>query len=204
MSAIEIAAPTQGDVQRAFLEMLPQVEKQLRYEFRRLRPEAAAEAVQEGVAVAFQSFVRLQQQGRTDVASAGSLAHYAARRVRAGRKVGSSLNVRDPLSRYAQRRQGITVHWLDQPRLECGQWIEAAIADRKTPIPERVALRVDLPEWLGGLSRRIRRIAKDLAIGFTTGDVAQKYGVSSGRVSQIRQELFRSWEQFHWNGPPAV
>jgi hypothetical protein len=35
-----------------------------------------------------------------------------------------------------------------------------------------------------------------LARGFTTCEAARKYGVTAGRVSQIRRELASSWAQF--------
>ena len=200
MNATDCVPPRSGpqNWQAEFVAMLSTIEAQLRREFRHLGPEAAGEAVQEGVAGSFAAFIRLQQKGRAADAYPGVLARFAARQVRAGRRVGGSLNISDPLSRYAQRRKGIQVKRIDRRCTGSGAWIEAAVADRRTSIPDRVALRVDVPQWLHGLSRRMRRIAKDLAIGFTTGEAADKYGVTAGRISQIRRELYRSWERFHW------
>jgi len=41
-----------------------------------------------------------------------------------------------------------------------------------------------------------RQIAKLLAKGETTGATARKFGLSAGRVSQLRGELERSWQVF--------
>jgi hypothetical protein len=51
----------------------------------------------------------------------------------------------------------------------------------------------------------LRRIAKTLANGERTGDVARKFGLSDGRISQIRKELAASWQSFLGETPaPAV
>jgi hypothetical protein len=39
----------------------------------------------------------------------------------------------------------------------------------------------------------MRAIAKDLAFGLTTKEVAKKYGLSAGRISQLRRALADSW-----------
>ena len=191
-------APSAGEWQNDFLTMLPRIETQLRRQFRGLGPEAAEEAVQEGVANCLQAFVSLHRKNRREDAYPSVLARFAAQQVGAGRKVGSSLNADEPLSEYAQRKRQFYEVQVDRLSVEAGKSIEAAIADRYVSIPERVALRIDMPRWLQGLSRRMRQIAKDLAIGCTTTEVAAKYGVTAGRISQIRRELYRSWQEFHW------
>jgi hypothetical protein len=182
-----------------FAALLPGIGRQLHYDFSRLGREAAEEAVQEGIANCLQAFVRLQQQNRAEDAKASSLARFAARQVRSGRTVGSRLNSHDPLSRYAQIKNGLRVNRFESAELSHS--IEEALVDRRTSIPQRVALRIDLPSWLGTLSRNLQRIASDLALGFSTGEVAAKYGLTAGRVSQIRRELYKSWHEFHLSHP---
>jgi hypothetical protein len=46
------------------------------------------------------------------------------------------------------------------------------------------------------LPRDYRMIASTLATGETTKNVAKRFRVSPGRVSQIRRELFNSWNRF--------
>ena len=41
-----------------------------------------------------------------------------------------------------------------------------------------------------------RQIARDLALGETTGEVARKFRLSAGRISQLRRWLCEHWEQF--------
>lgn len=61
---------------------------------------------------------------------------------------------------------------------------------------------VDFTAWLQTLPRRFRQIAKTLAVGETTSNVARKFRMSPGRVSQVRRELKQSWEAFR--GEPAL
>jgi hypothetical protein len=56
---------------------------------------------------------------------------------------------------------------------------------------------IDYQTWLKqyGNSRK-RRIAEALSVGSTTQEVARQYGVSDGRISQMRREYERDWEKF--------
>lgn len=49
--------------------------------------------------------------------------------------------------------------------------------------------RIDFAEWRATLSSRLQAIADALASGETTQDVASRFHVSEGRISQIRREL---------------
>jgi hypothetical protein len=42
----------------------------------------------------------------------------------------------------------------------------------------------------------MKQIARDLAFGFSTSEVAKKYGVTAGRISQLRRILESSWTDF--------
>lgn len=74
--------------------------------------------------------------------------------------------------------------------------MEAVVEDHHTPVPDQVAFRCDFPAWLKNLSVRNRRIAQALAVGHSTGEVAKRFGVSAGRISQMRREMHRSWQEF--------
>jgi hypothetical protein len=58
-------------------------------------------------------------------------------------------------------------------------------------------VRIDFGDWLRALGVRRRRIAETLAEGETTSVTAAKFGVSLGRISQLRRELHDDWERFH-------
>ena len=183
--------------QDAFLAKLPKIESQLSYAFRHLPPaEEREEAMQEGVANCLVRYEQLVRHRRTGVATHSSLAQFGIRQIRCGRTVATRLNIHEPLSAYAKLRKGIRVKRLDQCSREGDQWIEAVVEDRRAPIPEQVALRLDLRSWFGGLARRTRLIARDMALGWRTGELARKYRLSPARISQLRGELYDSWRTF--------
>ena len=73
---------------------------------------------------------------------------------------------------------------------------------RKEPVPDQAAFRCDFPAWLATHSLRNRRIAEALAVGHSTSEVARRFRVSAGRVSQLRGELRASWLEFHRGKSP--
>jgi DNA-binding NarL/FixJ family response regulator len=146
----------------------------------------------------------LAEKGKQGVAYATPLARFAIKQVRAGRQVGGRLNVRDPLSKHAQLQKGIKVQRLHRYRRETDEWIEVMVEDRRTPIPDQVAFRIDVSAWFALLPLRQCKIARDLALGWRTGDLARKHKLSAGRISQIRRELYRSWQRMHETGSAAV
>jgi hypothetical protein len=187
--------------QAGFLTMLPTIRQQLRFAFRDLTTEEREEAVAETTASAAIVYARLFQLGKTDVAYPSALARFAAAQYRSGRRVGNRLNVNDVMSRYAQRRRGIHVERLDKFDLEQG-WKEVFVEDRSCTPAELAASRIDFDDWLRGLSAKRRRIAATLAAGESTIGAARKFGLSPGRISQLRRELDEDWRAFH--GEPVA
>ncbi len=179
-----------------FLEMLPRIRRLAHRAFHRFRPELRDELVQEVEASAFCTFVALVHRGKADVAYATPLANYAIRQVIAGRQVGTKSNRRDVLSPTAHADYGIVVERLDMFDEEQGEWRAALVEDRRATPADIAAARIDVATWLRSLTQRNRRIAKALARGETTSDVAQQFELSSARISQIRDELKTSWESF--------
>jgi hypothetical protein len=173
--------------------MLPAIRRHLRVVFRRLDPEARAEAVQEGVCNAMIAYVRLHERGKLEKAYPSPLAKYAARQVWDGRKVGGSLNVKDVSSGYCQRLKHVVLERLDKWDRDEG-WLEIVIEDRSATPADVARVRLDFAAWLKTLPRRDRKVALELARGDRTGEVARKYDLSEGRISQLRRELHLSWE----------
>jgi hypothetical protein len=124
------------------------------------------------------------------------LATYAIKQVRAGRRTGNKLNVRDVSSPYCQQRKRVRVERLDHYDVDEGGWKELVVEDRRATPADVAATRIDFSDWLKSLKPRVRRIAKTLATGETTTNVARKFAVSQARVSQIRRELKDAWEMF--------
>lgn len=177
--------------QRSFLELLPEIERRLRRAFHELTGDAKDEALQEATCHACRAYARLAQQKRGRVATAKSLARFAVRQFHAGRRVGHSMNINDVCSDYCQRRRGLRVQRLDL------SWQDMLIEDHTVTPAELAASRIDYPAFLDRLSARNRLIAETLASGEATSQVAKRFGISFGRVSQLRRELYLAWQQFH-------
>jgi|SRR3954468_24847334 hypothetical protein len=182
--------------QESFLNLLPIIQRSLRYQFRFLRTYAREEAMQNALAISAIAYARLYAQGRAHVANAYSLARYSGRQHRSGRIAGGHLNAKDAVSRCAAVSRGLKVmrlHGLDPQNCS---WIDAILEDKRASIPDVVATKLDMRAWLRTLPIRTRRIARDLAQGCCTAEAAQKHSLSPGRISQLRRELEHSWSSF--------
>jgi hypothetical protein len=179
-----------------FLTLLPQIQEQARFAFRDEKIEQRQELIAEVVANCWVAFVRLVERGLMDVVYATPLAQYAVRQVRDGRRVGAKLNVHDVSSRYAQRTNHFRVERLDHVDNEDQEWREVLIEDRRAGPSETAAARVDISAWFDTLPAHKRRVAETLARSETTKATARRFGVSSGRISQMRRELESTWHEF--------
>ncbi len=177
--------------------ILPAVETVARNRFRNLPAVEREEGQAEAVATAMLLFVRLVRRGKNPIVFAGRLAQVAVLRVLAGRLVSTPDNNRDVLSRFARQLRGIQVESLDaRQHAPSGVWQEIVIEDRRSTPAETAACRIDVGAWLAGMTSRRRAIAESLAAGYRTEEVAEKFNLSSGRVSQLRREFEASWRAF--------
>ncbi len=184
------------DWQTGFTEMLPELEPRLRRAFRHLDAEAREDATQIGIVHCLLAYISLVEQGREQTVRPSSLAWVAKLQVSRGREAGCPMNSLEPLSRYAQLRRGIRAEPLQTRDMCHGKWVDSMVLDKRASVPDLVAARMDVRAWLATLSQRTRRIAKDLAYGFSTAETARKYGVTAGRISQLRRTLEQSWAAF--------
>ncbi|MEX0643438.1 MAG: hypothetical protein WD468_12090 [Pirellulales bacterium] len=196
------AEPCPPPWQQRFLMLLPTIRRHAEIRFRTLGQEARAEMIQETIARTVLDYVRLVERGKENVGSAGSLSRFAVAQVRQGRRVGGQLNARDITSEYCRRRTNRSrVSLTDQD--ESASWRDALMEDRQSTPADLAAMRIDIAEWLATLSGRDRRIAETLAKGETTIGAARIFGISPGRVSQLRRELCRKWHAFHRQPVPG-
>jgi hypothetical protein len=201
MIAVARTCDSTSSAEDRFLELLPTIRRVARIAFRGWGAEAREDAVAEIIANSFAAFARLVARGKVDVAFGTALARYAIRQFHGGRRVGNRFTVRDVMSPAAQRRRGFAVERLDHVDPDTGEWIEAVVDDASTPVADQAAFRCDFPTWLRQQNCRNRRITEALALGHTTADVARRFRVSAARVSQLRRELYDSWNQFHGEAP---
>jgi hypothetical protein len=182
--------------------IMPVVQVCARIRFRDLPHVEQEEAVAEAVAAAMISFVRLVERGKNPVAFAGSLARVAVLRVFAGRLSGSADSSRDVLSRRARQEHGFSVASLDAPADKTDDvWKNVLVESRKTTPADIAASRIDFAEWLGRMSNRRREIAEALAAGYRTEEVAERFNLSHGRISQLRRVFEDSWREFQRESP---
>jgi len=67
------------------------------------------------------------------------------------------------------------------------------VADRQTPVPDQVAIRVDGGRWLASLQSRDKKMIEVLAAGERAVKVARRFGISPARLSQLRKQWADSW-----------
>lgn len=189
-------------LQARFLNILPRLEAHARIYFRHVRCWAhRADCIAETVALSWRWFVGLAARGKDATQFPTVLAGYAARAVRSGRRLGGQERARDAMSPVAQQRHGFVVGKLPDIATESSNPLAEALADNtQTPPPEAAAFRVDFPAWTGTYSRRRRRMIHDLARGERTMDVARRFGLSPGRVSQLRRAFADDWTTFCGDG----
>jgi hypothetical protein len=181
---------------REFLDLLPAIRRHARICFRHLGEEAREEAIQAALAHAWVGFKRLAQRDRIQAAFATPLARYAVARVWAGRDVGSRVNRNDVTSIGLRRRKRICIERLAEIHEHDPSWKEILIEDRRASPADVAATKIDFQSWLSSLPSHLRLIAETLATGEETSVAACRFGVTPGRVSQVRRELQRAWRRF--------
>ncbi len=170
--------------------MLPAIRKQANFAFRKMRPERRENAVGEVVCAVCVAFARLVAQGKANVACPSALTRFAVKQFRSGRRLGCKLNIKDVSSTHCQLQKHIKLGRLDRQDRETGEWEEILLEDRRAGPAATAAARIDVHDWFQRMRPRDRRIAQTLAIGERTLDVAKRFKISAGRVSQKRQEFY--------------
>jgi hypothetical protein len=189
-----------AELQSSFLTtILPQLQKYGRIAFRHfLDPDRKEDALAEMVALAWQWCLRLNRKGKDPTLFPTPLAVFAAKAVMAGRRLCGQDKKYEVLSPWAQRQQGFRVQTLPAENLgrEDDPSLEALHDNTTTPPPEQAAFRIDFPAWVRTHTRRRRQIIRDLMMGERTGAISHKFGLSPGRISQMRRELMKDWERY--------
>jgi hypothetical protein len=184
-------------LQLAFLSILPRIERHGRVCFRTRSWHDQQEAISEMVALCWKWFLRLAERGKDATRFPSVLATFAARAVYNGRRLAGTCKAKDALSPVAQRRHGFAVGRLpDVSTLNGNPLFDALHDNTRSPVADQVAFRFDFPAWLATLGARNRNIAQDMAQGHRTGELADAYGLSPARVSQLRREFHCDWQSF--------
>jgi hypothetical protein len=181
-----------------FLAILPRIQRHGQIAFRHVRcPTRREEALAEMIALAWQWCLSLARRGKDPRRFPLALATYAARAVQAGRRLCGQEKANDALSPRAQQRHDFTIHSLPDGSSLAGNVLDEALHDNtQTPVPDQVSFRLDFPAWLCTYSERNRQVIRDLMSGQRTMEVSRKYGLSPGRISQLRRQFMQDWERF--------
>jgi len=199
------------DLHTAFLHIAPRIALHGRVSFRGLKcPDTREDCICEMLALAWRWFLRLIDLGKNPLEFPTAIADFAARAVKAGRRLRGKHKGKDVMNPLAQQRHHFVVErW---PSSTCrsheeryanphGQQAQDSFEERlrdntQTPVPEQVVFRLDFRSWVCSRSERDRRIIEDLLLGERTLDVANRRGLSPARISQLRREFMVSWRLF--------
>ena len=188
--------PTSGHWQSDFLAVLPAVRTHAQICFRRLPACHRAEATAATIARAFVDYGALARRRKLSRAYPSTLASYAVKEVRGQRQVGGHLATRDVMSPIAQQRHRFVVRSLTPWSPTEEGWADLVLESRRVSPADQACFNVDFREWFKQWPQRHRGIINALAAGHGTKTVAHRFGVSEPRISQLRREFQRSWEQF--------
>jgi hypothetical protein len=194
-------------LQATFLNsIMPKVVAHGRVSFRHIRcRNQKEELLAEMTGLCWKWHLRLAERGKDAARFPTALATFAARAVRCGRRLAGMDRAKDVLSPQAQQRQGFAVGKLPDCSALDGSPLDEALHDNtKSPPDEQAAFRIDFPAWRATHAERDRRVLDDLMLGERTLDVAGKYGLSPGRVSQLRRQFLRDWRRYVSEPPPVV
>ena len=184
-----------------FLSILPKIRTHARIYFRHVKCHCRkADFIAEAIALAWKWFVRLTKKGKDACQFPSTLATFAAKAVRNGRRITGQLKPNDVHSERAQQMRGFSVSKLPEfSTLNPNPLSDALIDNTQSPVPDQVQFRCDFPEWLLTHTRRDRTLAVEMAKGERTSALAHRFKISPARVSQVRRHLHDSWEQFTSN-----
>jgi hypothetical protein len=192
-----------------FLALVPRIETHAQVCFRGIKcPVTKEDRVAECVALAWKWFVRLTERGKDPFEFPVAFACLVARAVRCGRRLCGQERSMDVLSPLAQQRRGFVVEHLPattrSPHESLyasphGQQLQDVFEERLrdnavTPPPDAAAFRIDWPLFLRGLTTRDQEMATFLSLGHSGKAAAARFGLSPGRVTQLRQRWCRQWQ----------
>ena len=205
------ASPSPKDLHAAFLAIVPTIKKRARIAFAFYKcADQRADKIGEAIGLGWEWFVSLHERGKDAATFPGVFASLVARSVAGGRRIAGAEAAGDVLSKTAQRKHGCSVTELsssdavpfhellsDSHAQKTLDALEERLADNtQTPVPDQAAFRIDFPQWLETLSTRERMMAQAMMRDERTNDLSKKFGVSAGRISQLRSKLREEWETF--------
>jgi hypothetical protein len=171
-------------VQDVFTKQIPKLESIARFYFRKFPPDLREESIHNSLTLAWKYFLNLFHKGRAEEPGIlNACLRYSVKQTREGRMLGKHVHT----DVFDLRRSGKVS--FQESNLE-------DFVGNRTPIAEQVSFRIDVPAFLDTLTNRQRAMALDLAMGVSTGKVAQKHHVTPGAVSQFRTRFKKLYDGY--------
>ena len=182
-----------------FLALLPRIETHGRIYFRHVKCQCKKdEAIAEMRALAWKWFLRLAQRGKDPADFLVTFTRFLARAVNSGKRLCGQEKAKDVLSNQAQQKHGFVVETFSQNSSPTGNvWDEALQDNTQSEVLDQVIFRIDFPKWRSTFTERDQRLIDQLMVGEQTDQVARKFGLTPGRVSQLRREYKADWQRFN-------
>lgn len=194
-----------------FQSILPRIELHAGIHFRHIKcRQTREEKIAESIALAWKWYRQLKLRGKDPDQFPSALASFAVRAVKSGRRLCGQEKAKDVMSPLAQQRHGFKVERLPHStatphenlygeingQRQLDEFEERLRDNTLTPPPEQAAFRIDFPAWLRTWDHRHRQIIKAMSQDQRTKDLAERFGLSPARISQLRQQFHDTWEHF--------
>lgn len=175
---------TPEQVHAKFLELMPLIVKIATLAFRDYDADRKDDAIQSVLVQSYISVKRLADKGRLDEAYASPIARFAVRSHKTGRPGGVPMNSTDVLAERCRCRGRSRIN---------NQGLATEIYD---PFETDSAFKIDFEDWYRNQSARDQEIIREMFMGSTTNELAEKFGVSAGAISQRRRKYETSWKNY--------
>ena len=185
------------EAEAKFLELMPAITTMTRAAFKNCNPDKQDDALQSVLVASYLSVRRLAQSGRLNEAFSTPIGWFAIKAYRVGRIGGMPMNSTDTLAESTRARKRVQIESYNNfSRIKKG-WGEIFMTDGRVNVAKEVCFKLDYEGWLETLSVRQRQMLEGMIAGDTTSELAEKFNLSAGRISQIRRELVESWKNYH-------
>ena len=188
---------TDEQINARYLEMLPLITMIAKQAFSGYDPEKRAEAVQNVQVWSLINLRHLAENGKLEEARATPIAWFAVGRHRVGRTCGVPSSTTDAMSEGSRAlgRSKIKYFQIDNG-VEDIFHSESIMFDARCPLDLTSDLKMDYETWYHRQSPRDQQIIHYLSMGYTTNEVAEKFGVSASAISIKRRQYAKSWCDF--------
>ena len=172
-----------------FVELLPRVETLARGYFHFIRCLATRDdLVAETMAMSWKWYLKLEADGRNPCEFLNGIVRNAARAAYAGRGFAHNARKKDAMNPFERTFISLPMHSTLN-----GSIFDEALHDPAWPVPDQAAFRIDFPQWRASYDQFKRAVMDAMAMGERTKDLAERFGLTPGRISQMREEFHRNW-----------